>query len=34
MNSASRAWIASPTCLRVPLIDSPIRNIDNDLHSE
>ena len=24
MNSASRAWIASATALRVPLIDSPI----------
>jgi hypothetical protein len=27
MNSASRAWIASATCLRVPLIDSPINSI-------
>ena len=27
MNSASRAWIASATCLRVPLIDSPINNM-------
>ena len=27
MKSASRAWMASPTCLRVPLIDSPINSI-------
>src|SRR5450830_1691848 len=27
INSASRAWIASATCLRVPLIDSPINNM-------
>ena len=27
MNAASRAWIASATCLRVPLIDSPIKNM-------
>jgi hypothetical protein len=33
MNCSSRAWIASPTPLRVPLIDSPIRNIDNDLQT-
>ena len=27
MNSASRAWMASPTCLRVPLIDSPTNSM-------
>ena len=34
MNSASRAWIASATCLRVPLIDSPINSIFNNLHDD
>ena len=31
MNSASRAVMASPTCLRVPLIDSPTSSIFQDL---